>query len=323
MQVTIPEARALLAEQDNIVILAHRKPDGDAMGCAIALYHALTLQGKACRIECADPFSSRYNYLNDGYLPKDFEPDYIVAVDLADEQLLGDLQPTYAGRIDLCIDHHKSNTFYAKHTLVEEQAAAAAETLFKLLLEMGTEIDGRIANALFTGLSTDTGGFRFANVTAETHRAAARLIDLGAEHVMINQAAFGTRSRARLGIERLVLQSLEYYCGGLCALIALPPHLRETYGATEDDLEGISNLLRTIEGVYVGVAIRDNGDGSFRLSLRSKAPADVSAICAGLGGGGHTSAAGCTLMGTLGQVKQALLARVEAELQEKGIGKAK
>ena len=323
MQVTTFEARALLAEQDNIVILAHRKPDGDTMGCAIALYHALTQQGKACRIECADPFSRRYDYLNKGYEPKDFEPEYIVAVDIADEQLLGTLQAKYAGKVDLCIDHHKSNTFYARHTLVNPQAAAAAEILFELLLIMGAEIDTQIANALFTGLSTDTGGFRFANVTAETHRAAARLIDLGAEHVMINQVAFGTRSRARVEIERLALQSLEYYCGGRCALVVLPPCLQEKFGATEDDLEGISNMLRTIEGALVGVSVRDNGDGSFRLSLRSKAPADVSVICAGLGGGGHTNAAGCTLTGSLEQVKLALLARVQAELQEKGIGQAK
>lgn len=321
MRIELATACERLKQADNIVILAHRKPDGDALGSSFGLLFALERLGKMARVECPDPIPEKFTYIYGGgeYLPAEFEPCFVVSVDVASMGLLTHLGERYQGRIDLCIDHHKSNEMFARETLLDADAAAAAQIVYHVVRGLGIVPDKAIADALFAGITTDTGGFRFSNTGAETHRVAAELIDFGADHAEINRLMFETKSRGRIEVDRLMLETLEFDLDGMAATLYMPFGIEERYGVTEEELDGVSSLPRTIQGVYAGVTIRDRGDGSFRVSLRTQNPVDASAICAAFGGGGHVNAAGCTVTGSLEEAKKGLLQAVKVELEKRGL----
>lgn len=303
-----------LLEADQIVILCHVKPDGDTLGSGYALYHALRSFGKQVRIECGDNIPRKYHYFTESPEPEEFTPKFVVAVDVADANLLGSLKETYPA-IDLCVDHHKSNTMFAKETCLDSTAAATAQIIYGLILRMEGKPVGAIADALYTGITTDTGCFRYSNVTAETHRIAADLINFGAQHAMINRLMFETKSRGRLQVDRLMLETMEFALDDQVALLVMPQNLAQTFGVSEEDLEGIAALPRTIEGVLVGVTIREKDNDLWRVSFRTQDGIDASNLAQNFGGGGHKNAAGCTLEGSLNQVKENLVEAIKKELE--------
>lgn len=320
MTITLEQAAELLRGRDDILILAHRKPDGDTLGSCFALLFALEAMGKTARVECADGYPSRYSFLYGEYTPRQFTPRFIVACDVAERALLGTLEPLYP-TVHLCIDHHKSNTLFAEHTLLDAEAAATTMLIGKLIELLGVAPDQRIADSLYTGLTTDTGCFRYANVGAEAHRCAARLIEMGARHYMINKLMFASLSRGRIEVQKLMMQSLEFSHGDRCVVISLPGDIHERFAVSEEELDGISAFPRTIQGVMCGVTIRMEKDDptAFRISLRCEPPLDASRICTLFGGGGHAGAAGCTLHGTPDEVQARMLEAVGTELAAAGI----
>ena len=317
MTVDIQQAARLLLEKDNIVIFAHRKPDGDAIGSCFGLCYALQLLGKKARVECADPLmTGRYEGIFGAYTPEDFAPEFLVAADVADASLLAGVHEKYESPVHLNIDHHPSNSFFAEHTLLEPTAGAAAEIVSKVIAAMGVTPDKNVANAIFLGLSTDTGCFRFSNTTAQTHRIAAEMLGYGAEGARINSLMFLTSTKGRLAVERTLLDTITYHFDDRCAVAYLPCAVVSDFHVQEDELEGIASLVNTIEGVYAGVTIRERTDGTFRISLRTRDPVNASRICAAFGGGGHKNAAGCVLAADMGieKAKEKILAVVGVEL---------
>lgn len=315
-QLNVQQMAEKLLAADNILILCHKNPDGDTVGCGSALYYALLALEKHAAVLCADPIPGRYAFTNPRLFKGEFEPQVVVAVDVASVQLFGEGNgvPQYTRHVDLCIDHHAGNSGYAEFTLLDGSAAAAAELLYEVICAMHVEITPHIADCLYTGLSTDTGCFKFANTTARTHEIAAKLITAGASLVKLNNILFESKSRSRLAIERLALESLEYSFGGRCATVYLTKEQIAETGADGTDLEGITSLPRMIEGVEVGITIRQQPTGSYKVSVRTVTGVDASAICAHLGGGGHKQAAGCELLGSLDNAKAALLTEVEKAL---------
>ena len=175
MRIDVKECARLLLEQDDILILTHAHPDGDTLGCGFALCRALLQKGKFAYVKNEADIPPKYNYLFDDIVPMKFTPRFVVAVDVATEGLLGAIQGKY--HIDLCIDHHGTNTDYADRLLLDDGAAAASEIIYKVIREMGVPLDKGMANCLYTGISTDTGCFRYASATAESYRIAADLIE--------------------------------------------------------------------------------------------------------------------------------------------------
>ncbi len=313
--VDIKQAAKLLREWDDIAVICHRSPDGDAVGSAAALILALQQQGKNAALECSDDIPEEFGYLmKDIRFGADFVPSKVVAVDLADDKLFGMKLIKYLGKIDLNIDHHPSNTQYADRLLLEPDSAANAEIIFELIKEMGTEITPDIAGAVYTGIVTDTGGFRFKSTTARSHRIAAETIDCGADHGEINRLMFENKPRARVEAERYALDALEFYFDGRCAVTVLSNEMLEATGVTDSALEGISSIPRTISGVLVGATLRERNKGEFRISVRTREEIDAVKICAPLGGGGHKNAAGCTVSGTAEQAKKVLLESIRKVL---------
>jgi len=309
MRISAEQAAGELSGKNNILILSHASPDGDTLGCAFSLWNALHALGKRARVLCPDPLPERFSCLYEGYTEEAFREEYIVAVDVAALQLLGQCRETYAERIDLCIDHHPSNGLYAAKTCLVPEAAACCEILAKIIPLMGVQLTPLIANCLYTGVSTDTGCFKFSNTTAATHRTAALLIECGADFRTINERLFDTKSRARVQIEREALSSMRFYAEDRIALIAISQAMAAM--ADESDLDGISSLPRMIEGVEVGITLREKPDGTVKASVRTTSAVDASGLCARFGGGGHARAAGCTLDANLETAAKTLVSAAE------------
>ena len=314
----VEQAAAKLRDADNILILCHKNPDGDTIGCGSALYDALASLGKTAAVLCADPIPCRFRYTQPRLFRGEFEPSLVVAVDVAGLQLFGDtgLMPAYSRRVDLCIDHHAGNNGYAQYTLLDAGAAATAELLCEVIEAMGVEIDPHMADCLYTGLATDTGCFRFANTTAKTHRIAARLIEAGARVEELNTILFATKTRGQMEAERMARSHLEYALDGSCAIIWLDRDEIEASQADPSDLEELTALPIGIEGVKIGLTFRQQPSGSWRVSIRTVKGVDAVAVARRLGGGGHLRAAGCELLGTLDNAKSAVLAEAKAVLED-------
>ena len=188
---------------EDVLILCHKNPDGDTIGCAGALCLALKALGKNAAVLCSDPIPSLYDFMGLELFDSSFTPGFVVAVDVASIQLFGDRNNVqkYAEHVDLCIDHHASNSGYAYETLLDPGAAAACELMIDVIEEMGVPLTPAIADCLYTGISTDTGCFRFSSTTARTHKAAARVMEAGANIEMLNARLFESRSRGRIVIE--------------------------------------------------------------------------------------------------------------------------
>ena len=293
-QLNVQQMAQRLCAADNILILCHKNPDGDTIGCGSALCHALKALGKTAAVLCSDAVPSRYSF---------------------SVQLFGENNgvPQYTRHIDLCIDHHAGNSGYADFTLLDGSAAAAAELLYEVISEMGVEITPLFANCLYTGLATDTGCFRFSSTTANTHLVAAKLILAGAQLEELNTLLFDTKPRERMEAERIARNHLEYHLDDRCALMYLTRDEIEQSGVDPADLEELTSLPISIEGVKVGLLLRQQPGGSYRISVRTAKGVDACAIARRLGGGGHTRAAGCELLGNLDNAKNAILAEVQAE----------
>lgn len=312
--ITLSEVATLLNENDNIHILTHRYPDGDTLGSAFALCYVLRTLGKNCNVKVCGNVPSKFSYLVENYADQDFACDFVVSVDVAAPSLLGELQQQYEGKIDLCIDHHGSNSMVADNIFVDATCAAASEIIFVLIKALKCEITKDIANAIYTGVSTDTGCFCYTNTTAQSHHIAAELIDLGCDMAMINRINFETKTRAKLKMERMVYDTMEFYCGGKCAIIYTTLQMQKLLGVGDDEMEGLASIPRQIEGVKMGITMREKEDGTFKVSVRTNDGINASEFCARFGGGGHVAASGCSIKGDLQTVKYMLIRAAEEVL---------
>ena len=308
-----------LKTHDKYVVLTHVNPDGDTLGSAYGLKFGLKKLGKKVQVVCCDEIPHKYDYFIDDS-ECDFIPETVVAVDVADIKLLGDLYERFEGRIDLNIDHHISNTHYAKRLYLDASAAAVAQCIYEILDELGVEFDRQIANALYTGISTDTGCFKYQNVTARTHEIAAKLYEIGVDAAEINRIMFDTKSRSRVEMEKRVLEGAEFHFDGRCMMMAITMETQKQTGCSRTDMEGIPPMSRSVEGVIAGVTLKENRENEFKISLRTYDPLDASEICGKLGGGGHKAAAGCTVIGTLHEAKEKILEAVRVALEEADAG---
>ena len=313
--VTLREAADWLSTREDVAVLCHQSPDGDTLGSAAALVRALHKCGKRAALFCADTIAPRFSFLFDGIEKQAFEPKTVVAVDVADEALLGKLRAQYEGKIELCIDHHPSNRHYAGRYFEDANAAATCELLVEFLPMLGVPLDRAMAIDLYTGLATDTGCFQYVNVTPKTLRTGAQLLELGVPAPQINHAMFGTKSRARLSLEALAIEKIEYFHDGEIAVAPVTLEMRRQTNATDDDTDGVASIPRSIEGVRIGITLKEKAEDLVKVSLRCPPPYNASEICAQFGGGGHPGAAGCALHCGLEEAKQKLVAAAAQYLE--------
>lgn len=314
MRIKIKDAADFLTTRDNFYILTHQSPDGDTIGSGFGLCFALRKLGKKANVLCSDDFPKRYDFMMEGYEPEKFTPETIVAVDVADVKLLGSKLSGYGEYVDLCIDHHVSNTEYAQRLLLYPDAAATCEVMYSLLTEMDVPLDKEIAECLYTGIATDTGCFKYGNTTKFCHMVAAKLMEHGINFEWINREMFDIKSKARLLVEQYISSSMEFYLDDRCAIAAVTIDTIEETGLAWEEFEGIAGMSVQVEGVMVGAILKEKEPGKFKISVRSASDVDVSAICRKLGGGGHKKASGCQLEGKLEDVKMQLLSAIAPAL---------
>ena len=317
--ITLERAWAALSEMDDILILAHENPDGDAVGSMFALYLALKQMGRRVRCDIKDvPESLRFLVRSEAF--SDFPVKHIVTVDVGDKKLLNkSFREKYGDHVSLNIDHHGTNGFFADETLVDPSAAAACEVLFSLFTFGGLTLTKEIAECLYVGLSTDTGCFRYANTTAKTLRTAACLLEAGVDNGAINIDIFETKTPQYVAFERAAMNALRLCLNGKCAVMRITQQDYKDAGISEADTQGLSGLPRMIAGVYAGLTVKERENGVYHASVRTKEPVNAAEICAKFGGGGHKYAAGCEL-GTDGvESERRLVAAVEEALKAAGL----
>ena len=232
----------------------------------------------------------------------------MVSVDIASEGLFPQSAETYKGRVDLAIDHHGSNTGFARNLCLEADKAACGEILYHIITHW-FPVEADMALPLYVALATDTGCFLYSNTSPNTHRVAAALMETGIDAAWVNKRHFRTKSYTRLRLEGHLVETMDLHDGGAIALAALSLADQERLGATREDLEDIAAYVGQLEGVETAVTIQELTPGECKLSVRTGG-LDASAVCALLGGGGHPAAAGCTVMGSVADAKAAVLAAI-------------
>lgn len=316
---TYLEAAEFLKSYDNYLLLTHKRPDGDTIGSAVGLCELLRTMGKtAWLLPSLDATRMFQDYLQGHQAPPGFEPDTVVSVDLASLGLLPPNAQPYKDRIDLAIDHHPSNEFFARETCLEADKAACGEIIWKIAGHLGIMSEA-IATPLYVAVSTDTGCFVYGNTTPHTHRVAAALMEQGIPYQALNKKHFRTKSLRRMKLESLILQNMKLYQEGTVAVAPISLAMMAQADATDDDAEDIAAFLGQIEGVLHSATIRELRPGECKISLRTNPNfLNATATCARLGGGGHVAASGCTVYGTMDEAEAAILEAIYAQLQEQG-----
>lgn len=297
-------AKALMSH-DNILIVTHKNPDGDTVGSAAALCSFLRRIGKKAALYNNPQFTEKLKaYTAEFFAAEDFKAEYVVAVDTAAESLF---PMGFDGHVDLCIDHHPSNTGYADNLLCGSEKASCAEVVFELADSLGLVPTAQEATLLYIALSTDCGSFQYHNTKADTLLAASKLVALGADNATVNTVFFRKVSMARIKLESMIYSGMSFHRDGKIAVAIITQEMLRKAGATEDDLDDLAGLAGRAEGTYLNITIREQANGSSKVSVRSGKDVNSSDICAVFGGGGHAMAAGCTIFGEPEKAREMLL----------------
>jgi len=307
--ITVSQTVAWLIENDSYLILTHRRPDGDTIGCAGALAHGLRQAGKTAFVLPNPEVTARYApFVEDVYAPENYTPEHVIVVDTASYALFPANARDYINAVSLCIDHHPSNKLFANKTCLVDNTASCGEVVYEILMQLNGNISAKCAECLYVAVSTDTGCFVFANTTSNTLRVAALLIEAGAPHVKLNKKLFRTKTRQRVAIEGMIASDLELYFDGKIAIASISNEMMRITNADEDDLDDIASFPSVIDGVIAGITIRElSSPTDCKVSVRSSRAINSNDIASLFGGGGHAMAAGFSINMSIMDTKKALL----------------
>ncbi|MBQ3010607.1 MAG: DHH family phosphoesterase [Oscillospiraceae bacterium] len=300
-----------LQQRDKFLLITHTRPDGDTLGSGGALCSALRRMGKQAYLLKNEEATEKYlPYVGGYFAPVDYVYETVVAVDTADVTMF---PKGFAGMVNLCIDHHGSNSGYAEQTFVSPHTAACGELILEVIEAMCGDVSREEANLLYIAVSTDTGCFQYMNTNSDTLRAAAKLVDYGAENGKLNVEFFRSVAKERIMLETMINSEMQFHREGKVAIALVTKDMIARSGAKEKDMDDLANLAGRPEGVIVAVTIKENDDGTSKLSLRSKPPVNVSNVCAKFGGGGHAMAAGCKINDSVYGAAEQVLAAINEE----------
>ncbi|MDA0858590.1 MAG: bifunctional oligoribonuclease/PAP phosphatase NrnA [Verrucomicrobia bacterium] len=287
-----------LAAAKNPVLLAHIRPDGDAFGSLLALGHALRDRGQRPSLFVEGGMIPMYQFLPGSErvldLPSQLPPetDCLVALDTSTRDRLGQKTLSWPQPIDIVIDHHISNPAFGKLNLIVPEIPSTTGVLFELFQQASWKISAANATCLYTGLTTDTGSFRYRGTNAHTLHVAAKLVELGADPAEIAKQCYLSITHERFALRKMVSNTISIKNEKKSAYLTIFPDFYTKTGAKSEDAEGIIEEVASIQGVEVGSLFEFMPEGGLRVSLRSKGKVDVNAIASSFGGGGHKAAAG-------------------------------
>ena len=308
----LKDCAEFLREGDNYIIVTHRRPDGDTLGSAAGLCHALRRMGKKAWLfpnpEITETFLP---YVREYLAGEDCRFSTAVAADVAEESLFC---RGWSGGIDLWIDHHPLRGAPRDNAVVWSHKASCGEIIMELIESLCGNIAKEEADLLYMAVSTDTGCFVYDNTTAETHRAAARLLDAGADLPALNKPLFRYKSRARIVLEGLICSGLRVCRDDTVSVAVVTLDMLRRSGATEDDYSDLASLAGMVRGNRVAVTVRELSEDppKSKVSLRTDGEIDASKVCALFGGGGHKMASGCELDCSPEETVERVLSAIDA-----------
>lgn len=304
----IQTIKTTLENYNNYIILPHVMPDGDTIGSSAALAQFLHQAGKKAVVLVEDTVPSNLRMIprtlfvemDEFVEPKE---EYVaIAVDSSDMGRLGDRMALLPNRSLLAvIDHHRTNTHFGDINYVDEHASSTGEIVYELAGEFGFQLDNVAATALYIALSTDTGSFRYDNTTSKTMRIASDLMAAGIDAKSINTDLYQNQPLNKVMLLMHALENMRLVAHDRIALVPLTTEMMQTHRAIYEDTDGISEYIRSIQGVEVVALFKELGEGKIKVSMRSKYDFDVSVVSTQYGGGGHKRAAGCTLEMSMNQ----------------------
>ena len=319
---SLREIGNVLKSASKVMVFPHINPDGDALGSATALCHAMRRMGAEAWVLMEEPVPEYLDFMDTSCCTEDMsaaEGRYIsVCVDCGEEaRFPGRAEAFRAGEKKICIDHHATSGSFGDIWYVDSGEAAAAQIIYDLIREMGEEPDRREAEALYVGLSTDTGSFRYSNTTARTHRIAAELLERGVDINDISVALYQNVSEKKVKLQAKILENMKIFAGGRGAAAYVTRGMMDEISADSDDAEGMVETLRDIRGVEMAAFFKEKED-CVKVSMRAKSYGDVASIAALFGGGGHKKAAGCTLRLPLEEAVKIITEKMKDYLENKG-----
>lgn len=320
MNSTIADIAAQIRLRDDFTIITHVSPDGDAVGSSLALYMALSALGKRAQLVCDGRMPPSYAFLpySEAMIkPEDAKrTETAISVDCADRQRMGSAAKLFdAAEYTICIDHHVTNEGFGDINHVDATAAACGEIMFELVNGLGVEVDGELAEAMYTAILTDTGRFSYSNTTARSLLYASKMVEL-IDVQLLNRRIFADESISKTKLLGIAIGKLELLADNRIGIAGICQNDMKLVHASSEDCEGIVDKIRDIDTVEIAIFIRQAKDGSLKVSMRSKNYADVSAIAAKFGGGGHERAAGCTSYWSYAKTREVILNAALGELEE-------
>lgn len=305
-----------LSTAENVVLFPHVNPDGDATGSCAALCLALRDQGVNC-VVCAGKIPDYIDFLNTEFFMNDCQidnPDICVAVDCSEDHRMDSrVGYFYKGRRKYCIDHHENDTGFGDRYYIDKDASATCTIVYDMLKEAGVKLSKDIANAIYTGISTDTGNYKHSNTDSKSHRIAADLLELGVDHVQIMTSLYQNRSMKKVLCESRAIDRALIFSEGRGILSYLTSAEMIEMDARKEDADEIIDKLRDIAGVEMAAYLEEREDG-VKISMRAKTDSNVADICKSFGGGGHIKAAGATVKMSMEEVFTAVKRAMEEAL---------
>lgn len=317
---SLKEIGRTLEKASRIIIFPHVNPDGDALGSAAALCFAMRKAGKEAWVLMEEPVPEYLSFMDTEYFTEDLSRArgrYVsVCVDCGEEKRFPERAESFRrGETTICIDHHSTSGKCGDLYYIDEDEAATAQIIYELLKEMGIPLDRREAEALYVGICTDTGSFKYSNTTARTHRIAAELFERNIDHNSISVALYQSVDEKRLRLRGRILETMELFSEGRGAVACLTDEALKELSASPDDGEGAVEMLRDIKGVELAAFLKEKEEG-VRVSMRAKSRGGVSEIASKFGGGGHAKAAGCTLQMHMEEARAVIIKEMEDYLEK-------
>lgn len=288
----------LINKSESVIILGHISEDADSVGSSLAMRHVLEGMGKKADILFSAPLEKRLDFLNaEGFYPEDKIGEYelCLCLDCGDIGRLGARRTVFdAAKHTASIDHHITNTNFAEVNYVVPDAAATGEILYDVIKELGAQLDKKAAEYLFAAIASDTGSFKYSNVSPKTMRIAAELLEKGIDNAYLSRMLFDTESEKIMHFKGHLMSRVETHFGGRMSVIAVRKDEFDKFGVPEKDMGDIVNIARMVEGAEIAVSLRETED-KMKLSFRSNGKYDVGALAQKFGGGGHKMASGAAV----------------------------
>lgn len=287
----------------SIAVLPHINEDPDALGSCFAFVKAVRAMGKTATVYVSGKIEKRLDFMGNDYEIYDpdaqYNHDLCVCLDSGELDRIGERQKLFLSIGNtINIDHHYSNPRYADENYVDGDASSAGEIVYRLLEQMNVEITKEIATDLFTAICSDSGCFKYSNVSSQTMYIAGKLLEKGINNAEIARLLFECESLTSVKIKAEATEKMESYYGGKVRCVSMTKDMYERYGVSEEDAPNLVDIPRKVEKTEIAICFKEQ-EGKIRINLRSNGDCDVSVIAEKFGGGGHKKASGCTIEGVL------------------------